>query len=165
MELGLIHHRGKTWTESIWERGAGGNNWTKDRGIERILHNENFITCTPHLELASVFKTKCFGKEGAMWRRVRIPPPQPWESWKATEMEPGTWDITGYHWGTWIQGSGPAGWGSDPRLTTLLSRERLLLRNPNKQKSDVVIHVNGQVWLNLLRKVMNQKGLFFQWWW
>jgi hypothetical protein len=64
------------------------------------------------------------------------------------------------HWGTYMQGPGPPGWGFDARVTTLLCK-KLLLLHPKKRKPDAI-------WQNLLRKAMAQKGLFCQrwrWWW
>jgi hypothetical protein len=42
--------------------------------------------------------------------------------------------ITGQpcHWGTQIQGPGIPGWDLDARLTPMLSKKKILLRNPKK---------------------------------
>jgi hypothetical protein len=56
--------------------------------------------------------------------------------------EPGAW---GYNWAALsvgdMQRPGPPGWGLEEKLTTLLCKKKLRLRNLKKWKSDSLIHV------------------------
>jgi hypothetical protein len=58
----------------------------------------------------------------------------------------------------------PCFWGTQGwRLCSV--KKNILLRNPKKWKPDGLIHRNRQIWQNLLRKAVAQKGLFCPWWW
>jgi hypothetical protein len=81
---------------------------------------------------------------------------------KATKREPGA---TGppYSWGTKIQRSGTPGSELNARLTTLLCKNVLVfLLKLKKWKPDGLIPRNREIWQDLLRKAVAQKGMFFQ---
>jgi hypothetical protein len=66
------------------------------------------------------------------------------------------------HWGTWIQRPGPPSWRLDARLMTLLCK-KIIVTKSKEAKSRW--SNSRQIWQNLLRKAMAQRGLFCQWWW
>jgi hypothetical protein len=53
-----------------------------------------------------------------------------------------------------MQGPVPPGWWFDARLTSLLRKKKLSLRNPKKRNPDAI-------WQNLLRKIMAKKVFFW----
>jgi hypothetical protein len=88
-----------------------------------------------------------------VWRRVRITPPQPWES-KAKKRGPSAW---GYNranppLGDKYRDLFPQDWGLDRRLTTLLCVKKKS-RNSKNGKPD-------QIWQNLLKGCFDNDDYF-----
>jgi hypothetical protein len=83
-----------------------------------------------------------------VWGRVRVPPPQPCESQKATERKHGAW---GYNWTTLSLGDINTGTWSSRLGVRRKADDLALLRNPKKWNP-------YQMWQNFLRKAMAQKS-------
>jgi hypothetical protein len=59
------------------------------------------------------------------------------------------------HKGTYIQRSGPPGWGLDARLTTLLCKKNIFPKSKEVKSGCSNLR---QIWQNLLRKAVARKG-------